>query len=129
MIVGLDTTVVVRLLLGAPAEQARRAEVALRAALLRGDCVLVADLTIAETYFALQHHYGVPKAEARAQLLELVSEPGFCTEPGSTARVALAADGGPGLVDRLLHGRHRACAAVTWTFDERLARLVAAEQP
>ena len=71
MTVGLDTSVVLRLLVGEPATEARAARERVQAAHERGDSILVTDLVLAETYFALHHHYGVPKTEARARLLAM----------------------------------------------------------
>ena len=122
MTLGLDTSVVVRLLVGLPAAQARAARQRIERAVDEGEIVLVSDIVIAESYFALQHHYDVPKAEARQLLLRFVDSGVVELEPPG-ARHALAAQAGPGLVDRFVHGRYRARGAVTVTFDARLARL------
>ena len=61
---GLDTSVVVRLLAVLPEGQALRARARLEQALDAGETVLVTDLVIAEAYHALHHHYRMPKAEA-----------------------------------------------------------------
>jgi hypothetical protein len=58
---GLDTSVLVRLLTGLPEEQASVARNAIERALASGDEVVVADLVLAETCFAQQFHDGVPK--------------------------------------------------------------------
>jgi predicted nucleic acid-binding protein len=65
---GLDTSVVVRLLMGVPEAPARAARRRLEHAAEAGETVLVSDLVISEAYHALQYHYGVPKAEARSLL-------------------------------------------------------------
>ena len=59
--IGLDTSVVVRLLVGEPQNIARATRRRLERAVEAGERVLVSDLVIAEAYFALQHHYGIPK--------------------------------------------------------------------
>lgn len=64
MAIGLDTSVVLRLLVGVPAAQARAAQRRLERAIERGESVIVCDLVIAEAYYALQFHYDVPKADA-----------------------------------------------------------------
>ena len=66
MIVGLDTSVVVRLLTGMPVEQANSARAALEAQPYGS--VAVSDLVVGETYFALRHHYGVPHGRTIAAL-------------------------------------------------------------
>ena len=55
---GLDTSVVLRLLLGQPADQAARAVAFLDELSRGGHHAVVSDLVVAEAYFALQHHYG-----------------------------------------------------------------------
>jgi predicted nucleic acid-binding protein len=105
---GLDTSVVVRLLVGR--------------ALDAGDTVVAIDLVLAEAYHALQHHYGMPPMEARLLLLRFARSGVVQVEP-ATAAVALVATDGAGLVDRLIHQRYRAAGAVTLTFDRRQGRL------
>ena len=53
-----------RLLVGQPADQRERAVAFLDELARRGDDPVVYDLIVAETYFALQHHDGVPQARA-----------------------------------------------------------------
>jgi len=54
--VGLDTSVVLRLLTGEPELQARRALAELDALASSGAVPLVSDLVVSEVYFALQYH-------------------------------------------------------------------------
>ena len=123
MLLGLDTSVVLRLLLGTPERQRRQALDAIRKARVERHLVVCADLAVAESYFALQTHYGVPEIEARAQLLSMLTSTLVEPEPGSTAIEALRGTGKPGLVDRLLHGRYSALSATTLTFDKALGRM------
>jgi predicted nucleic acid-binding protein len=120
--VGLDTSVVLRLLVGAPAAEARAARERLQAAHERGDSILVTDLVLAEAYFALHYHYGIPKAEARAKLLAMATSRVVTLSPPD-AVWALKPSSGAGLVDRLVHARHRSEGAVSWTFDRKMATL------
>jgi predicted nucleic acid-binding protein len=120
--VGLDTSVVLRLLVGKPADQARVARERVQAAHVRGESILVTDLVIAEAYFALHYHYGVPKTEARGRLLAMATS-GVVTLSPAEAVWALEPSPGPGLVDRLIHARHRASGATSWTFDRKMAAL------
>jgi predicted nucleic-acid-binding protein len=127
MRVGLDTSVVVRLLIGEPpplAEHAWQAIVEIRAA---GGEALVSDLVVSEAYFALQYHYLVPKAEALRQLRALlesgdvVSE-GCATAVLATPRLAVAQ---PGFVDRMIHAGYLRHVDQVLTFEKaghRLAR-------
>jgi len=120
--IGLDTSVVVRLLVGVPEAQARAAQRRLERAIEQGESVIVCDLVIAEAYYALQFHYDVPKAEARSMLVRLVRSGVVTVEPRE-AEVVLGMTSRAGLVDRLIHARHRALGAVTLTFERKLAAL------
>ena len=126
-IVGLDTSVVVRLLTGLPQKQMQAAKARLERALDDGDEVVVTDLAIAEAYHALHHHYGVPKPEARGLLLRFVTSGVVGLDPQSSV-TALSETGGAGMVDRLIHARHRALNAITLTFERPQSRLEGAER-
>jgi len=119
--IGLDTSIVVRLLVGEPAEQATAAQRRLARAVDGGELVFVTDLALAEAYHALHCHYGVPKDAAQAMLRALVSSGVVELRPegleGAWGSSAV------GLVDRLIHARHRAAGAITLTFDRRQAAL------
>jgi predicted nucleic acid-binding protein len=120
--IGLDTSVVVRLLVGLPESQARVARRRLEEAVEAGERVVVSDLVIAETYHALQHHYAVPKAQARSVLRRFVASGIIGLEPHAAFR-ALEVAGGAGLVDRLIHLRYRSLGAITLTFERRQGTL------
>lgn len=122
MTLGRDTSVVVRLLVGLPEAHAEVARRRLERAVETGEVVLVTDLVIADAYHALHHHYGVPKSEARLLLRRFV-ESGVVRPEPAEARAALSMTGGAGVVDRLIHARHRSLAAVTLTFDRQQGRL------
>jgi predicted nucleic acid-binding protein len=126
-IVGLDTSVVVRLLTGLPQKQLQAAKARLERALDEGNTVVVTDLAIAEAYYALHHHYGVPKAEARGLLLRFVTSGVVALDPQSSV-TALSETGGAGMVDRLIHARHRALGGITLTFERPQSRLEGAER-
>lgn len=124
---GLDTSVVVRLLVGEPAGQALAAQRAIERA-PRG-AVAVSDLVIGEAYFALRHHYGVPHRKAIVALAALISDPRIFST-GVGARVLANVpdrDAGPGLMDRLIHGAYEAEQMLLLTFDRSAARLPGAQ--
>ena len=122
MTLGLDTSVVVRLLVGVPEAQATAARRRLERAVEERDAVLVSDLVVAEAYHALQRHYGIPKAEARSLLRRFIESGAVQPEPLASL-AALAVISGAGLVDRLIHLRYRGLGAVTLTFERSQARL------
>ncbi len=86
---------------------------------------MVSDLVVAETYFALQHHYGVPKAEAQAALRQMFAA-GEIESSGAAGEV-LALPGlaraKPGLVDHLIHGAYASREGAMATFEKAAGKL------
>lgn len=126
MTVGLDTSVVVRLLTGEPSAQAARARAQLETSTASGGGpLLVSDMVMGEAYFALLHHYAVPESKVVAALLALLSDPRILTT--GVAREALAevhkGNARPGLMDRLIAGHYAQQGADTLTFDRDASRL------
>ena len=125
MNVGLDTSVVLRLLLGEPADQAERAVGFLDGLLRKGHHAVVSDLVVAESYFALQHHYGVSKQDALLGLRRLLADGeigslGVAVEVLATDRLATAK---PGFVDRLIHGAYTGATGGMATFEKGARKL------
>lgn len=116
---------VLRLLTGEPEAQARRALEEFEKAIRGGGELLVSDLVVSEVYFALQHHYGVPKAEALALLGTFLGESGV--HPLGAAAAVLSepnlATAKPGFVDRLIHAEYRQAAKEILTFEKAAGRL------
>jgi predicted nucleic acid-binding protein len=67
--IGLDTSVVLRLLIGEPRLQMEVARRRIERALVAGEKVVVTDLVVAEAFHALRHHYGVPETVALDRLI------------------------------------------------------------
>ena len=124
MAIGLDTSVVLRLLIGEPRVQMEIARRRIESALIAGELVVVTDLVVAEAFHALRHHYGVPETVALGRLREFLnSGVAHVDPPGVREALGPGARGQAGLVDRLIVARHRALGATTATFDRRQARL------
>lgn len=126
MKVGLDTSVILRLLTGEPEPLARCALVELRSLLTGGVTPLVSDLVVSEVYFALQCHYGVPKAEALSMLATFLKESGV--KPAGAAAAVLAVSNiatvNPGFVDRLIVAEYvNLSAKEVLTFEKAAGRL------
>jgi len=122
--IGLDTSVVLRLLIGEPRRQLDVARRRIDRALSAGDTVVVTDLVVAEAFHALRHHYGVPEATALTKIREFLGSGIVHPDPaGVLDALAYAGAGRLGVVDRLIVARHRALGAITATFDRRQARL------
>ena len=119
MKLGLDTSVVLRLLIGQPADQTAIARRRLEQAHAEGDHVFVIDTVIAEAYHALVHHYRIEKSQARALLHRMVTSGAILPEPAELV-TALEPAPGAGVVDRLILHRHRSLQASTITFDRAL---------
>jgi predicted nucleic acid-binding protein len=122
--IGLDTSVLVRLLTGEPEPLAL---VALRYLVQRiqaGDGVLVSDWVLAETYYALQHHYGVSKKEALSALRDFMQTAGVegtgeAVEVLKTPRLESAK---PGFIDRVIHASYLNSGAEQVVTFEKAAR-------
>lgn len=127
MKIGLDTSVVLRLIIGEPAAQAKLAQRRVARALSAGDEILVSDLVAAEAFHALHHHYGIPKEEARAELRAMLRSGVVSIDPPE-ALGAFEPSRGAGLADRLIVARHRALDASTWTFDRKLGTIQGVER-
>jgi len=122
---GLDTTVVLRLLLGQPADQAERAAAFLDELLRGGHRAVVSDLVAAEAYFALQHHYGLSKQEALTGLQRMFAD-GEIEPLGAVAKVLAIhgiASAKAGFVDRLIHGAYVGAADEMVTFEKAAVKL------
>ncbi len=85
---GLDTSVVLRLLVGQPADQYGAAVEFLDGVEGAGGQVLISNLVIAEAYFACQHHYGLTKADVIVGLHSLLSKRTFLVHPDALALLA-----------------------------------------
>jgi predicted nucleic acid-binding protein len=123
--IGLDTSVVLRLLLGRPVDHAQRAVAFLEETARRGDQAVVSDLVVAESYFALQYHYGVPKKEALLALRRMLGDGEI--EPQGVASEVLATEGlasaKPGFVDRLIQGAYVSTGGSMATFEKASGKL------
>jgi predicted nucleic acid-binding protein len=126
-LVGLDTSVVLRLLVGSPPGQAKTALGFVKKSLTVGVRVIVSDLVVSEAYFALHAHYDVPKAEAISALLEMLRSGLVEPADGPVILTVLAAaarpPAKPGLVDRLIDEQYRRLSASMATFERAAGRL------
>lgn len=121
--IGIDTSVVLRLLIGEPADQATAAKAFVEQCYYAGTAICVSDLVMAEAYHALISHYDVPKREAIHTLRAFLSSP-MVTALGYARAVIANYDGtGPGLVDRLIRRDLLAHAEEVKTFDRDFTRL------
>ena len=121
--VGLDTCVVLRLLVGEPVDQAKRAYLYLEECYFGGISVYVSDLVVAEVYHALCHHYEVPAKEAVDSLADFLASH-MITPCGHALTVLQEYRGtGAGLVDRLIRMDLLDDVHEVVTFDKQFSRL------
>jgi predicted nucleic-acid-binding protein len=125
---GVDTSVLVRLLVGEPAALASKARERLLAVHRLGQPVFVSDLVIAEAYYALKFHYGSAPEDVRRSLLAMLTSGLIQPEPGSAVLAVLAVlqskiGGKAGFVDRLIQARYEADGLTTLTLDRAQAKL------
>lgn len=120
-----DTSVLLRLLVGEPKTQARKAEALLTEILNSGGHIIISDLVLSECYFALQHHYNVPKPEAINALRELSRSDGI--ECSQQARSVLSQSNlhsaRPAFIDRLIHGEYSLTGFEMVTFEKSARKL------
>jgi predicted nucleic acid-binding protein len=123
--VGLDTSIVLRLLTGEPAAQATKAVAMLDELRASGKRGAVNDLVVSEAYFALQYHYEVPKQLALDKLREFLESPEV--EPTGQALFILEqpnlGKAKPGFVDRVIHAQYLQTASGMMTFEKAAAKL------
>ncbi len=121
----LDTSVVLRLLTRDPLPLFERAADFLRQCDAASHCLQISDLVLAETYFALLHHYHYAKPDALASILAFANHPTI--HIGTHARAALElpkiATAKPGFVDRMIHGTAQSIAAKFVTFEKSSRKL------
>lgn len=121
----LDTSVLMRLLVAAPAEQAAAATAFIDRCKVGGSQVHVSNLALAEAYFALQRHYGVRK-ETALEMLRLFVLHGGVVCPPSASKVLKGANlarANPGFVDRLIHAEARSAQRELVSFEKAMAKL------
>ncbi len=121
--VGLDTCVVLRLLIGEPIDQAKTANSYIETCYLRGISVIVSDLVVLETYHALCHHYQVPPMKATKVLSDFLSSD-MITPSGHALTVAKEFKGkGAGFEDRLIRMDFLDQADEVVSFDNKFSKL------
>ena len=122
---GIDTSILVRLLTADPEKEYEQTKAALEKILIDDPAAEIeaSNMVIAEAYFVLQHHYGVPKDEARTALASVLTSGLVKPLCGQSTLTALGETLEPGLVDRLIAGDYSANGLITVTNDRKMARL------
>ena len=125
MTFGLDTSVVLRLLTGQPAELAAHALERYQQGLANGDDFAVSDVVAAETYYALQHHYNKTKEESLAALMAFSGGEGISFSPDFMAAIKTPNihKANPGFVDRMLASGYTSKGQITLSCEKSFRRL------
>ena len=105
---GADTSIILRVLTGQPTSLAAVVRTRLESLWLSGAILDVCDLVVSETYFALQHSYGLTKESALNALLKLSAHPGFrlSSQVVAALRTENLARAKSGFLDRVIHGTY-----------------------
>lgn len=121
---GIDTSILVRLATGDPEKGFEHCVRELTALVERADVeVFASNQVIGEAYVALQHHYGIPKREARAALVSVLRSGLVAPLNGASAFTALESQAGCGLLDRLIADDYQRAGLITLTLDRKMAAL------
>ena len=124
---GADTSIILRVLTGQPSSLAAIVRKRLESLWLSGEVLNVCDLVVSETYFALQHSYGLTKDRALNALSKLSVHPGFRLSDQVVAalRTENLARAKPGFLDRVIHGTYVAGGDSVMLTCEKVSRKLA----
>lgn len=123
--IGLDTTIVLRLLTGEPERQFEKAKKFIEEQLSNHKKLLISDLVMTESYFALYYHYKVPKAEVIQQLDNLLSSGMISQSPGSVCQKVIKdhKNHHAGFVDQIIYEQYCLFADTVVSFDQSMGKL------
>ncbi len=120
---GIDTSILVRLLTGDPVDGFDACVRALKKLVEDDAEVYASNQVIGEAYVAVQHHYGVSKANARAALLSVLTSGLVMPLNGQGVLAELKSTTGCGLLDHLIADDYRRIGLTTLTLDRKMASL------
>ncbi len=127
---GIDTSVLVRLLVGEPPGEYERCVARLTVLVEEQDFeIFASNQVIGEAYIAVQHHYGVSRNDARQSLLSLLQKSGLVRPlNGRAVTQALTSANSPGLFDRLIADDYERAGLKVLTLDRKMATLANAQR-
>ena len=125
MTFGLDTSVVLRLLTGQPQDLAAKALERYQDGIAAGDDFSVSDLVAAESYYAIQHHYGKTKEEALGALKSFSAGDGISFSPNFAVAINMPNihKASPEFVDRMLASGYGERGQITLSCEKSFRRL------
>ncbi len=125
--IGIDTSILVRLVTGDPPDAYAYCVERLHALATDGAEVFASNEVIGEAFMAVRHHYGVTSADARAELSNTLRSGLVAPLNGPAVLEALVSSGGPGLFDRLISNDYSRSGLETLTLDRQMASLSGAQ--
>ena len=121
---GIDTSVLVRLITGQPAEGFAHCVNRLQTLVeSEGAEVFASNQVVGEAYIAAQHHYDISGGEVRVALLGALQSGLVAPLNGRSVLDALEAFEGPGLFDRLIADEYARAGVEVLTLDRKMAAL------
>ena len=121
--IGIDTSILVRLVTGEPPDILARCVEHLRDLGSGNVRVFASNQVIGEAYVTIQIHYGFSNEEARDGLLSVLTGGLVAPLNGRAVLEALSETGGPGLFDRLITNDYSHVGLETLTLDRQMASL------
>ncbi len=121
--IGLDTCVVIRLLVGTPISQAETSLKYIEDCYYDGISVYVSDIVVGEVFYALMYHYEVPEMDAVSTLLKFLSS-SYIKTTGHALSVLEDYQGkDPCLMDRLIRMDYLNTVHSVVTLDKKMSQL------
>ena len=121
---GIDTSILVRLLTGEPTADFEYSVSKLSGLVQETAAeIFASDQVIGEAYVAVQHHYGVAKADAHSGLVDVLRSGLVPPLNGRTVIEALEASDSPRLFARLIADDYRRAGLETLTLDRKTSDL------
>ena len=120
---GIDTSILVRLLTGVPRRDFDYCVGRMSALVDEGEELFASNQVIGEAYVAVQHHYGISRADARASIVDVLRSGLVAPLNGHSVITALEAQGGPGVFDRLVSDGYSREGLQVLTLDRKMASL------
>ena len=120
---GIDTSVLVRLITGEPAEAFAYCVEQLTALAEEKVEVFASNQVIGEAFIVARHHYGASGTDARTALMRTLQSGLVSPLNGLPIIAALSAPGDPGLFDRLIADDYHRAGLEVLTLDRKMAEL------
>ena len=125
MTYGLDTSIVIRLLMNEPPELVEKVAAFVNSAIAEGNDFFISDLVVSEAYYVLQKYYGKSKALAISDLKTIASSPSFAFSPEALSALDTpdAWKASPGMIDRMIANGYAARGYVTISCEKSFSKL------